>query len=615
MRYLPSDVMKRPSKISHIKIVWNAVRTRMRSLTRTTGVTVDHLIVRQLAPSHRPTLRQFSYFFKVLTTKERRQFMGLTLIAVVSGVFVFRQMWYWIFVRVPDTGGTYTEGLVGAPEYLNPLYAVSNDVDRDLTRLLFAGLIRFNERGEMEPDLAESVTTSPDSASYTVTLRQGLTWSDGERVTSDDIRFTIEAIKNPAYRSPLKSNFNSVTVETVDERTVRLNLATTSAPFVENLTLGILPAHLWTVVDPKNALLTDLNRKPVSVGPYQFESLAKDPSGHIRSYTLVRRTQGMPRAPYIERLVFKFYSDFDEAATALTNRNVNGLALLPVDTLEHALKVRKGLIHHRLRLPQYTAVFLNPRAQEALAMSGVRKALALSLDRAKIIDEVLRGEGAVIEGPILPGALGFDASASTTPYDLDASRALLDKEGWTLPEGTSVRTHTKSMQPLAITLTTVSQPEQFAAAELIQKQWQALGVKVDLQVVDPLKIFELIRPRAYQAFLLSEITGVDPDPYPFWHSSALGEQGLNLANFSDRDADILLEEARKTVDPAIREEKYRAFQRIIFRETPALFLYTPLLAYAIDQEIQGVTLVGMANPSDRFAHIEQWFLKTNWRLR
>src|SRR3989338_407581 len=607
--------MERSPTPSWIAARWRALSARMTSLLRATGETADHLIAGKLSASHRPRMRQLKFFFHVLNAKERRTFALLAIAALVSGALTFRYLWHLIFVRVPAPGGMYTEGLICAPEYLNPLYAVGNDVDRDLTRLLFAGLVRFNERGEAEPDLAERVEVSPDGASYTVTLREGLAWSDGEPVTSDDVRFTIEAIKNPAYRSPLKSNFNAVSVDAPDARTGRLTLATTSAPFVESLTVGILPAHLWAAVEPKNALLTELNRKPVSVGPYRFESLAKDPNGNVRSYTFVRREEHVPFPPFIERITLKFYPDRDEAAQALKNRNIDGMALLSPDALTDALRIRRELTHHRLRVPQYTAIFLNPKASPLLESVKVRTALRYAIDRDGIIADVLRGEGTRVEGPFAPGALGYDASASTTPYDLAAARLLLDEEGWKLPDGDTVRVKGTPPQPLALTLTTVGQPEQYRAAELVQKQWQALGVKTDLQVVDPARVFELIRPRAYHALLVSEITGVDPDPYPFWHSSGLGEQGLNLANWSDRDADILLEDARKTVSRDVREEKYRAFQRILFREAPAIFLYRPSLAYVIDDAVQGVSLIGMANPSDRFAHIAQWYIETDWKLR
>jgi peptide/nickel transport system substrate-binding protein len=335
----------------------------------------------------------------------------------------------------------------------------------------------------------------------------------------------------------------------------------------------------------------------------------------VRSYSLVRRTQGVPHVPFIERIVLKYYPDIEEAVNAFKNRNGDGLALLPPSALAGTLKIRRELQHYRLRLPQYIAIFFNVKENAALDNARVRKALSLAVDRQRIIAEVLQGEGMRIESPFVPGSLGYDAYASTTSFDLAAAGALLDQEGWTLPEGEAVRMQGKAKQPLAVTLTTIGQPEQFTTAELVQRDWQALGVKVDLQIVDPENIFDLVRPRAYQALLVSEITGVDPDPYPFWHSSGLGEQGLNLANFSEREADILLEDARKTNDRGVREEKYRAFQRILYRETPAIFLSAPLPAYTVDKKVRGITLGGLANPSDRFAHVEQWYIETEWKLR
>lgn len=607
-------------KRNYLRRVGTALASGMRrtlaSLRQHTSATIDHMLVAQLSGRRVPSLKQFTYLFRVFNAKERKQFAMLFLIALASGAWMSVQLWQKAFTRIPAAGGAYIEGIIGSPQYLNPLYAGSNEADRDLMRLLFSGLVRFGVGVAPEPELAEKVEVSEDAKIYTITLRENLTWSDGEPVTSDDIKFTLEAIQNPEYHSPLQQNFKEIAVDTMDRRTARLTLKDPSAPFIENLTLGLLPSHLWANIEPKHALLTELNTKPISVGPYQFQSLNKDPGGAIRSYTLIRRTQGVPHTPSIAALTVKFYSETADAVTALKNKIIDGLALVSRESLENIKTVRGGLAQYRLQLPQYTAIFFNTKENDILATRAVREALAFAIDRPQLLADALQGQGELLNGPLLPGAIGYRANATSTPFDAPRAIAALEANGWTLPEGGSVRRHATLKQDLQIRLTTLNVPELYRMAEMIQKLWQGIGVGTILEIVDPARLTQdIIRPRAYQALLIGETTGIDPDPYPFWHSSGIGERGLNLSDFSNRDADKLLEEARKTTDIKLRDERYAAFQQLLIRERPAIFLLTPYYSYLVDRKVQGISLHGLITPSDRFSHINEWYVETRWKLR
>ena len=593
-----------------------SVRRVLASLRRYTSATIDHMLVAQLSGRRVPSLKQFTYLFRVLNAREWKQFAMLFFIALASGAWMSVQVWQRLFIRIPAAGGAYTEGIVGSPQYLNPLYAGSNEVDRDLTKLLFAGLVRFSAGGIPEPDLAEKVEVSEDAKIYTITLRENLTWSDGEPVTSEDVKFTLEAIQNPEYHSPLQQNFKEVTVETMDNRTVRLTLKDPSAPFIENLALGLIPSHLWANIEPKHALLTELNTKPISVGPYQFQSLNKDPGGAIRSYTFLERSQGVPHAPFIASLTIKFYSETADAVAALKNKIIDGLALVSRESLESVQTVRSSLAQYRLQIPQYTAIFFNTKENDILATRAVREALSFAIDRSQLLADALQGQGELINGPLLPGAIGYRANATSTPFDAPRAIATLEANGWALPEGGNVRHNATLKQDLQIRLTTLNVPELYRMAEMIQKQWQSIGVDTNLEIVDPARLTQdIIRPRAYQALLIGETTGIDPDPYPFWHSSGIGERGLNLSDFSNRDADKLLEEARKSTDIKIRDESYAAFQQLLIQERPAIFLLTPYYSYLVDKKVQGISLQGLTTPSDRFSHINEWYVETQWKLK
>jgi len=169
---------------------------------------------------------------------------------------------------------------------------------------------------------------------------------------------------------------------------------------------------------------------------------------------------------------------------------------------------------------------------------------------------------------------------------------------------------------LELTLTTVERPENAEAAALVAEFWQAVGVRVTVNVVPQERIIrEVVKPRNYQAFLYGEAVGVDPDPYPFWHSSQIADPGLNLAVLANRQIDKLLEEARTANNATTKAATYGEFARLIAAEIPAVFLYTPTYTYAQHAKVKGFNLSQITLPQHRFINISQWYVATGWRWR
>jgi len=509
---------------------------------------------------------------------------------------------------VPAVGGSYTEGLVGMPKLINPLYASLNDVDQDIASLVYSGLVKIDKHQQIIPDLAESWNVSDNQKEYTFVLHDNLKWHNGESLTVEDVVFTIQAIKDQEFKSPLATNFANVELQVIDDKTIKFILPESYSVFLENLTVGILPAHLWLEVVPANALLADYNLRPIGSGPYKFKSLTKDKLGNIKTYSLERNKDHIS-APYIKQINFKFYPDFTSMATALKNHNIDGASYLPKD-LEGEVKTRKNLNYYNLSLPQYTAIFFNQKNNKILEDLKVRHALAYALDKYKIVNEALRGEGQVIHAPILTGFIGYNPNIAKYEYDKIKAGALLDEAGWKLKEPQDEFRKNKDIE-LKIILTTVNRSENFKVTQMIQKMWQEIGVKTEIKIVESGQIqSDVIRKRNFEVLLFGEIFGADPDPYPFWHSSQAGENGLNLANFVNKEADNVLEEARQISDPQQRHDKYIHFQNILNLQLPAVFLYTPKYVYPMSSSIQGVDTKVISIPADRFSNIEEWYVET-----
>lgn len=556
---------------------------------------------------HWPSLNQLVRLPRVLSPLEKRIFYLCLTFFFLSLTILAVRLYLSQTKVVPVVGGEYTEGLIGNPVRLNPVLAQSNDVDMDIARLVFSGLFKYDRDRNLVPDLAESYELSEDQKIYTIHLRRGVTWHDGQPFTAQDVILTIDEIQTAEIKSPLSGNLRGVTAEAADDFTVTLTLKEPFAPFLSSLTFGILPAHLWSDIQPLSFPLAEMNLKPIGTGPYKFKSLKKDRSGSIRSYALVRNPVYYQRPPYLETIVFKFYPDLESLIEAGKDKKVDGVGYIPKES-KSVIAKNRNLIAHLLHLPQYTAVFLNQKNQ-LLKTIEVKQAMAHAINKQEIIDQVLSGEGEQIHAPILPGFLGFNPEIRKYEFDPVKAIEILEKAGWALAEGSLIRK--KSDQELQLTLTTLDQPDFVATANLIKEYWQKIGFGVELRIVDPGRMQKsIIKPRDFEALLVGEIVGTDPDPYSFWHSSQGRDPGLNLSVYVNKNVDQLLEEARKTTDPEQRWMKYLHFQNLLADDLPALFLFNPTYTYGLHKKVKGFELTRITVPSDRFTEIENWYIKS-----
>mgnify|MGYP001578819571 CR=1 FL=1 len=558
--------------------------------------------------------RQWLYLPRLFNREERLRIFIAGGIAVVAIAVLTARIFTRITVEGPAVGGTFREGTLTEPRFLNPLYA-STDTDRDLVNLVFSKLIRYDHEGKTAMDLAEGVEVSDDGKAYTVRLRSGVRWHNGADVSADDVVFTIKTIQDPEYQSPLRPNWQGVAVEKLNDLTVRFTLRQPYAPFIENLALGIIPEHLWRKIPREAAVLSDLNLKPVGTGPYRFRKLTRQEDGTITAVVLERNRSYHLRTPYIEELRFTFYPDETRLVAAYRRNDIDGFLLF--SALELPAVQSLDVEIHELNLPKLFAVFLNPGAQPALGRPAVRRALALAIDRRAIIGDTVAGGGVEVNTPLPPGTFGHDSEIAGIPYDPDAARALLAKDGWDDADGDGVLERSegsgrkKTTQKLEVRLVTSDAAELARAEERIAEMWRAIGVKVEAQTlaVGDLEA-TMIRPRAYEALLFGEVLGHDPDPFAFWHTSQLKDPGLNIALYSNATVDRLLEEARRTADPAERAKRYRQFQQLVAEEIGAIFLYSPTHFYVVRRNVRGVVLGSLALPDERFNGVNQWYIDT-----
>ncbi len=515
------------------------------------------------------------------------------------------------------SGGIYTEALIGSMGRLNPMLDWNNPADRDINRLIFSGLIRFDSHGLPQPDLAEAWGTSPDGTLFNFSIRANAVWHDGQPVTSDDVIFTVELIKSAGSLFPqdIKVLWSQIEVKKLDDKTLQFKLPEPFAPFLDYVTFGILPKHLLESVPADQLASAQFNLQPIGTGPYKFDRLMTS-GGQITGVALtVNKDYYLPGA-FIEQIVFRFYPNSASAFDAYQQGEVLGVSQITNDVLQQAL-MEPAFSVYTSRLPQMGLVFLNLNNPTVsfLQNEKIRRALLLSVNRNLIVSHIMQGQAIIADGPILPGSWAYYNEIEHFDYDPDAASALLKAEGFVIPaSGGDIRA--KDGQFLTFTLTHPDDAVHTQIAQAIQSDWALIGIRIDLQSVpyDSL-VNDFLTPRNYQAALadLNTARTPDPDPYLFWHQSeATG--GQNYSQWDNRTASEFLESARTEADFTSRARLYRNFQVLFTKDMPSLPLYYPVYSYGVDAQVQGVQVAPMYDVSDRLALIAEWYLVTKRTL-
>ncbi|MBI2048666.1 MAG: hypothetical protein HYT30_01940 [Parcubacteria group bacterium] len=553
-----------------------------------------------------PGIALLEEMLKFFSPAERALLYGFAILMGASAFAMLVMLNTRLTTVIPSHGGSLTEGIVGTPRFVNPLLAQS-DPDRDVSALVYSGLMRATPDNRFIKDLAADMQISEDGTTYTFVIRDDAYFHDGTPVTAADVAFTIAMAQQPDIKSPRRADWEGVSVEDVDEKTVRITLPHPYAPFLENATLGILPKHLWQNVPIEEFPFHELNTHPIGSGPFMFKKASVNSSGAPERYTLAAYPQFTLGRPYLDTIVFNFYPNEDEVFAALARGKIESIAGIAPTAVD---RLGEGVHIVRAPLPRIFGVFFNQGKSNALMDTSVRKALSLALDREKIIDDNLHGYGVAVTEPVLPDTFSPQEASTTAPIasGIEAANALLDVAGWKAGED-GIRA--KKGTTLSFAITTADTPELAGAAESVARTWRLLGADVSVKVFSTSDLTNtVIRPRDYQALLFGEVVGRSLDLFAFWHSSQRNDPGLNLALYTNVKADKLLADARRDDNPKTRAEKQAEFVDIAQSEYPAAFLYAPEFIYAMPNDIYDVHIGSLTAPAERFLNVYEWHRET-----
>ncbi len=561
---------------------------------------------------HLSFIKKIEEVVKIMKYSEKIFFFLVSLVFVISSMILLFRLNNSLLVEVPAFGGSFTEGLVGSPRFINPILAIS-DTDKDLCSVVYSGLLKISKDGSFEPNLASSYEITEDGTVYDFVIKDEAYFHDGKEVTTDDVVFTIEKVLDPVIKSPKKTNWEGVLVEKISSKEIRFTLGKPYAPFLNTLTLGILPKHIWKNVSSEEFPFSQFNINPVGSGPYKIEKISRNSGGIPTTISLSSWKKYTLERPKIKSVTFKFFQNENELIKAYDEKSIeNMVGLTPItankiDTSRYVLD--------EILLPRVFGVFLNQNTAPVFLNEEIREALDQATPKKRIVDEVLYGFGGVLNGPT-PNNIEEDVQKSIG--DIESAKASLLKAGWEENEDSILEKKTKKETTLfSFSITTSDAPELKQTAEILKEAWEKLGASVSIKVFEAGDLSQnIIKLRKYDALLFGEVVGEDSDLFPFWHSSGRNDPGLNISLYANITVDGLLEELQEETNNQEKEGKKETIVSEIQNDTPAIFLFSPQLIYVKTPKIKNITLNKVSFLNERFLYINEWFIETNkvWKF-
>lgn len=530
---------------------------------------------------------------------------------------------------------TFREGLVGEVRRLNPLLANLNPVDRDITSLIFEGLMRTNEYGEPQPLLATEWVVSSDRREYVFRLREDVLWQDGTPFSADDVVYTMSLLRSPDFPGdPELANFwNTVETQKLDEHLVRFRLTQPLSSFLDSLTIGILPEHALRGTTATQIASHPFNLSPIGTGAYQLEALRSADGNRINVVDLrvapVYRQRPEGESGYaIDRMSFRLYQTFDDALGAMRRSEIDGL--MAQDQNQRIPLLDVGAVHTALE-PTLGALIFNWADEESpFREQRIRIALQTGLDRTAFVENYLMNYAVRADSPIHPNSWAYTTDLPWPPPDAEATRALLQpvaeeaeiratqiaadaaSAGNGEGEGEGEAPSPPPPPTDAILEFSILVPDVDALRNVAQEmanQWGQYSINVRVEAVDTNTYRERLASGDFDAAIVELSLGqsADPDVYTFWHQGQYPD-GKNYGGMNDSRISEALERARRDPFGINRIELYHRFQRDFIERAVAIPLYYPLFTYVTAPQVEGVQLGFIGKPSDRFRNLQDWTL-------
>ncbi len=547
---------------------------------------------------------QSIFNLKTLSPFERLLFVFLLATLFISAYISLYKVSMHFSSNEALHGGEWKEGVASpASDIFNPI--LSNvALDLDINSLVYSGLLRASKNG-YEPDLAESYEISEDGKEYSFKLRDNVYFHDGKKLSSTDVAFTISSIQNPLSNSPLRAAWEGVRVEVIDDKNLKIILPKAYAPFIENLTVGIMPEHLWSSFSAQDMPLSIYNKKPVGSGPYKFIGIQEIPNTGLRIYHLQANKDFYLGEPYIKDLYIYKYPNKADLLLAWSEGKLDAISSLPAE-LADKYKNKNSRIIEKNYLREF-AVFFNSQKKPALLNKKVRHALDLAIDKNKLVKQVLHSYASALENTLPSYFINTKKTDIITEKDRkEKIDKLMSDAGWKKNDSGIWEKKGKEFK-LQLSIAD-SNDEIERVANFLQDEFKNYGFKLTFKKYDLATLNnKVIRERNFEALLFGIELGRVPDLYQFWHSSQKDDPGLNISKYHNKKVDKILEKLQTTNDAKKRKELLIEFNKLIEEDKPAIFLFSPKYLYLSKKDLKGMEISPIVRPHERFADVFKWF--------
>lgn len=486
------------------------------------------------------------------------------------------------------SGGTYTEATLGRVNSLNPLFATT-DSEKTLSRLMFATLSAVDYSGHIGLGLADSIKTDETGSVWTVNLRDGLTWSDGEPLTADDVIYTVKTIQSPLVASAYSSNLSGVSVEKASDSELIFTLPTPYANFSSALEFPILPAHVLQDVAPNLLLENNFSSTPVTSGAFSYNATQSIGSSGEKIVYLNPNRKYYGGSPILDSFAVHAYLTKDNIIAALNSGVVTATAeLLPTDADEIT---SSAIYEKQTALSSGVFAFLNTTSS-IFSNKSLRQAVQKGVDMRSLRAPL--GDEPSLDYPLLTSQLQMDINFPALPeYDPDAAKQTIKEAN--------------VEQPLR--LATIDSGYFPALAENLKFQLENLGFSVELNIMPANQDFlvSVIRPRNYDILIYEIELGSDSDLFAYYHSSQISENGLNLSNYSSPIVSDVILATRSTLDESVRQAKFESFLKSWVNDVPAIGIYQVNLSYFVNKNVRSFSEDSrLVTATDRFSDVSYW---------
>jgi len=479
------------------------------------------------------------------------------------------------FLR-PDTSreekATLRVGFEANPASLDPRLATDGASSR-VNELVHAYLLRLDEKADLALDLAESYET-PDPLTYVFHLKRGVRFHDGTELTAEDVKYTFDSIRDPAFKSPLARAYEKLArVEAVDRHTVKFVLTEPFASFLIQLVVGIVPR---AAAEKQGA---DFAAHPVGAGPFRLAEWSPD-----QRLVLAAHEDYYGGRARLDRLIYEIIPDNTTRALALLKGSVDFLQNGIDPQMLDKLRAQEHL--KMLEAPGVNYSYLGFNLTDpALGKPAVRRAVAHAIDRRAIITNLLKGLGSLATGPLAPSNWAYEGNVEVYPYDPDRARALLDQAGYPDPDGPG------GLPRLTLVYKTSQNDLRKRIGESLQYYLEQVGVKLEMRTLEWGTFYDDIKRGNFQIFTLTWVGITDPDIFRYlFHSQAVPPAGANRGRYINPEIDALIERGGVTADRAERRRIYSQIQKILARDLPYVSLWYNANLAVMKKDVQGFTL-------------------------